>query len=90
MDGGAGEGDDAVARSKVDLQQRAGTGGFAAAKNAKFVGVGREQATGELDRRDEAWHARRAFALAAELAGDPATLARALAGRIGAPFGWRS
>ncbi len=54
----------------ADLQRR---------KNARFLGVDGGNATEELDRRDEAWHARRAYALAAELAGDGATLARALA-----------
>lgn len=49
-------------------------------KNARILGIDAEDSSEELDRRDEAWHARRAYTEAAELAQSADTRARALAG----------
>ncbi len=54
----------------ADLQRR---------KNARLLGLATREASEELDRRDETWHALQAYLNASELAADKATRARALA-----------
>ncbi len=54
----------------ADLQRR---------KNSRLLRVSGDAASDELDRRDEAWHARQAYALAVDLAGESELSARALA-----------